>query len=68
MTCEVAQNANVEVDEVDGAVVAHGFEDGEVGAVEGEAEAGRDTVEELTRRALLTSTEVHEMLRWGGRS
>jgi hypothetical protein len=47
------RDANVEVDQVDDALVGHGVEDGEVGTVEGEAEAGGDVVQQLARRTLL---------------
>lgn len=60
------RDADVEVDEVYGAAVGDGLDDGDVGGVEGEAEAGRDVVEELGSGAVLAAAEVGDVLGRGG--
>lgn len=50
------RDANVEVDQVDGALPGHDIEDGEVAAVEGEAEAGEYVVQELAHHTLNGAT------------
>ena len=57
--------ADVEVDEVYGAVAGDALYAGEVRGVEGEAEAGRDVVEELAPGTVLGAAQVGEVLRRG---